>query len=50
MGANIIQTSSKRVVIVGGGFGGLMLAKNLLKSDIQIVLIAARNYSFRKDR
>lgn len=42
--ANIAETSKKRIVIVGGGFGGLQLARKLLKSDYQIVLIDKNNY------
>ncbi|HLC83085.1 MAG TPA: NAD(P)/FAD-dependent oxidoreductase [Bacteroidia bacterium] len=42
--ANIIESSQKRIVIVGGGFGGLQLARKLLKSDYQIVLIDKNNY------
>lgn len=42
--ANIIETSQKRIVIVGGGFGGLQLARKLLKLDYQIVLIDKNNY------
>lgn len=34
----------KRVVIVGGGFGGLELAKSLKRSDYQVVLIDKRNH------
>jgi NADH dehydrogenase len=44
MKANIIETSQKRIVIVGGGFGGLQLARKLVKSDYQIVLIDKNNY------
>lgn len=44
MKANIVETSQKRIVIVGGGFGGLQLARKLLKSDYQIVLIDKNNY------
>jgi len=44
MKANIAETSQKRIVIVGGGFGGLQLARKLLKSDYQIVLIDKNNY------
>ena len=40
---NIPQNSLPRVVIVGGGFAGLALAKGLEKKDIQVVLI---DYSF----
>lgn len=44
MNANIIKTSQKRIVIVGGGFGGLKLARKLSKSAYQIVLIDKNNY------
>ena len=40
----IPEPASKRVVIVGGGFGGLKLALKLVKSDFQIVLIDRNNY------
>ena len=33
-----------RVVIIGGGFAGLKLAKNLKKKDVQVVLIDRNNY------
>lgn len=33
-----------RVVIIGGGFAGLKLAKNLSKKDVQVVLIDRNNY------
>lgn len=42
--ANIAETSQKRIVIVGGGFGGLQFARKLLKLDYQIVLIDKNNY------
>lgn len=42
---NIPETTQKRVVIVGGGFGGLTLARRLAKSnDFQVVLIDKNNY------
>src|SRR5690625_586623 len=42
---NIPQTSLPRVVVVGGGFGGLRLIRKLVKTDqFQIVLIDKRNY------
>lgn len=44
MKANIIETSQKRIVIVGGGFGGLQLARKLSNADYQIVLIDKNNY------
>lgn len=44
MKANISDTGQKRIVVVGGGFGGLKLAKELSGSDYQIVLIDKNNY------
>ncbi len=41
---NIPKTTQKRVVIVGAGFGGLMLAEKLVKSDFQVVLLDKNNY------
>ena len=42
---NIPETDQKRVVIVGGGFAGLMLARKLSKNKkIQVVLIDKNNY------
>ena len=41
---NIPQTSNSRVVIIGGGFGGLSLAKKLAKQDVQVVLLDRHNY------
>lgn len=40
----IPQNSKKRVVIIGGGFAGLQLAKSLKNSAFQIVLIDKNNY------
>ena len=34
----------KRVVIVGGGFGGLKLARKLKNDNFQIVLLDKNNY------
>ncbi|MBR4118964.1 MAG: NAD(P)/FAD-dependent oxidoreductase [Bacteroidales bacterium] len=44
MSVNIPQSSKKRVVIVGGGFGGLSLAKKLRNSNFQVVLVDKNNY------
>lgn len=44
MGFNIPFTDKKRVVIIGGGFGGLKLAEKLKKSKFQVVLIDKNNY------
>lgn len=44
MKANLSETGQKRIVIVGGGFGGLKLARELSGSDYQVVLIDKNNY------
>ena len=44
MKANIEHTDKKRIVIVGGGLGGLELAFKLVDDDYQIVLIDKNNY------
>lgn len=44
MSFNIPQTERKRVVIVGGGFGGLKLANKLKRSGFQVVLVDRNNY------
>jgi NADH dehydrogenase len=38
------QSDQKRIIIVGGGFGGLNLAKSLRKSDFQVILIDQQNH------
>ena len=38
------KSDRKRVVIVGGGFGGLKLANKLRRSNFQVVLIDKNNY------
>ncbi|WP_217604260.1 NAD(P)/FAD-dependent oxidoreductase [Chitinophaga sp. GbtcB8] len=44
MQPNIPETSLPRVVIVGGGFGGINLAKKLRKAPVQVVLLDRNNY------
>ncbi|WP_099463523.1 NAD(P)/FAD-dependent oxidoreductase [Parabacteroides provencensis] len=44
MSFNIPQTDKKRIVIIGGGFGGLQLANKLKNTNFQIVLIDKNNY------
>lgn len=44
MKANIERTDKKRIVIVGGGLGGLELAFKLVDSDYQVVLVDKNNY------
>ena len=44
MDLKIPATSQKRLVIIGGGFGGIEIAKQLKNHDIQIVLLDKHNY------
>ncbi|TWO31486.1 NAD(P)/FAD-dependent oxidoreductase [Seonamhaeicola sediminis] len=41
---NIPRTSYPRVVIIGGGFAGIALAKKLSKQEVQVVLLDKNNY------
>jgi len=41
---NILKTDLPRVVIIGGGFAGISIAKKLLKKEIQVVLLDRHNY------
>ena len=41
---NIPESNRPRVVIVGGGFGGLQLAKSLKKKRFQVVMLDQNNY------
>lgn len=41
---NLPKTSQKRIVIIGGGFGGISLAKKLKNLEAQVVLIDRHNY------
>ncbi len=44
MKVNIPESNQKRVVIIGGGFAGMNLARKLAKSDYQVVLVDKNNY------
>ena len=44
MKVNIERTDKKRIVIIGGGLGGLELAFKLVDNDYQVVLIDKNNY------
>ena len=41
---NIPLSSYPRIVIIGGGFGGISLAKKLSKQEVQVVLVDKNNY------
>lgn len=41
---NIPRTSYPRIVIIGGGFAGISLAKKLSKQEVQVVLLDKHNY------
>jgi NADH dehydrogenase len=44
MEIRIEKSQRKRIVIIGGGFGGLQLAQDLTNSDYQVVLIDRNNF------
>ena len=44
MPLNIPDPGYKRIVIVGGGFGGLTLAQKLANSSYQVILLDKNNY------
>jgi NADH dehydrogenase len=44
MKANLPASDNPRIIIVGGGFGGLRLAYDLADTDYQVVLIDKNNY------
>lgn len=41
---NLPLTGQKRIVIAGGGFAGLKLARLLIKKDYQVILLDKNNY------
>lgn len=41
---NIPQSSNPRIVIIGGGFAGIALAKKLRNKNVQVVLLDKHNY------
>ncbi len=41
---NIPQSSFPRIIIIGGGFGGIALAKKLSGKDVQVILLDKHNY------
>ena len=42
---NIPDTVKPRVVVIGGGFGGINLVKNLSQKNFQVVLLDRQNYN-----
>lgn len=44
MEIDIVNNDKKRFVIIGGGFGGLEIARKLVKLNVQVVLIDRNNY------
>lgn len=44
MSLNVEKGKRKRIVIVGGGFGGLQVANGLKGTDYQVILIDKNNY------
>ena len=44
MKANLPETNQKRIVIIGGGFGGLKLAREISNKNYQVILIDKNNY------
>jgi NADH:ubiquinone reductase (H+-translocating) len=47
MKINVPEDRQPRVVIIGGGFGGIMLAKNLRGCSIKTITILFSPYSIR---
>ena len=41
---NIPESNLPRIVIIGGGFAGINLAKTLANKNVQVVLIDKHNY------
>ncbi|WP_339917517.1 NAD(P)/FAD-dependent oxidoreductase [Yeosuana marina] len=41
---NLPRTSYPRIIIIGGGFAGISLAKKLSKQEVQVVLLDKHNY------
>lgn len=41
---NLPYSKHPRLVIVGGGFAGISLARNLINQPLQVVMVDRRNY------
>ena len=44
MESNLSSVNFPKVIIVGGGFGGIQLAKNLQDKEVQIIMLDRHNY------
>ena len=44
MKIDLPKTDKLRIVIVGGGFAGVEIAKSLAKADVQVVMVDQNNY------
>ena len=44
MGSHIAKSANERVVIIGGGFGGLEIARRLRNAKYQVVIVDKNNY------
>src|SRR5687768_6250524 len=42
--SGVPEIGKPRIVIVGGGFAGIKLARSLAKADLQVILIDKNNY------
>ena len=44
MDLNIKKNGEKRIVVIGGGFAGIELAKQLSRKKVQVVILDRHNY------
>src|SRR5512140_592562 len=44
MPANVTKSTPHRVVLVGGGFGGLYCAQSFRRAPVQVTLVDRRNF------
>ena len=41
---NILFSNVPRLVVIGGGFGGVALARKMIKENVQLVVLDRHNY------